>query len=88
MDRSTVDTMSVAPKDVFGHGTEEDLTLEHLGYQQGMTGIAVNFRSIVYLLTLLSLEFKRSFGLLDMIGFSFSIVTWLSTPTLLCRTID
>ncbi|GJP90426.1 hypothetical protein CBS115989_1208 [Aspergillus niger] len=46
--------MSVAPKDVFGHGTEEDLTLEHLGYQQ---------------------EFKRSFGLLDMIGFSFSIVT-------------
>ncbi|GLB05163.1 hypothetical protein AtubIFM57258_011199 [Aspergillus tubingensis] len=46
--------MSVEPKDVFGHGTEEDLTLEHLGYQQ---------------------EFKRSFGLLDMIGFSFSIVT-------------
>ncbi|GKZ29957.1 hypothetical protein AbraIFM66950_007295 [Aspergillus brasiliensis] len=28
--------MSVAPKDVFGHGTEEDLTLEHLGYQQGI----------------------------------------------------
>ncbi|GAT24287.1 GABA permease [Aspergillus luchuensis] len=26
--------MSAEPKDVFGHGTEEDLTLEHLGYQQ------------------------------------------------------
>lgn len=31
-----VDTMSEASKDVFGQGTEEDLTLEHLGYQQGI----------------------------------------------------
>lgn len=33
---TTIGIMSVEPKDVFGHGTEEDLTLEHLGYQQGM----------------------------------------------------
>lgn len=36
--------MSAEPKDVFGHGTEEDLTLEHLGYQQGMTGLMMESR--------------------------------------------
>ncbi|KAI3139145.1 hypothetical protein CBS147326_2823 [Penicillium roqueforti] len=44
----------MATKEVFDASTSEDLTLEHLGYQQ---------------------EFKRSFGLFDMVGFSFSIVT-------------
>lgn len=37
--------MSVEPKDVFGHGTEEDLTLEHLGYQQGMIQFLVESRT-------------------------------------------
>ncbi|KAJ5731918.1 hypothetical protein N7493_003399 [Penicillium malachiteum] len=39
---------------VFDTSTDEDVALEHLGYQQ---------------------EFKRSFSLFDMVGFSFSIVT-------------
>ncbi|KAJ5541837.1 hypothetical protein N7494_006913 [Penicillium frequentans] len=41
-------------KEVFNTSIDEDVALEHLGYQQ---------------------EFKRSFGLFDMVGFSFSIVT-------------
>ncbi|CAI7600804.1 unnamed protein product [Penicillium crustosum] len=44
----------MAPKEIFGVSTDEDVALGNMGYPQ---------------------EFKRSFGLLDMVGFSFSIVT-------------
>ncbi|KAJ5210949.1 Amino acid/polyamine transporter I [Penicillium cf. griseofulvum] len=44
----------MATKDVFDGSTDENVTLENMGYEQ---------------------EFKRSFSLLDMVGFSFSIVT-------------
>ncbi|RAL11687.1 uncharacterized protein BO97DRAFT_435078 [Aspergillus homomorphus CBS 101889] len=49
--------MVEAPKQTPNSGTEEELTLEHLGYQQ---------------------EFERTFSLLVMVGFSFSIVTCCS----------
>jgi hypothetical protein len=57
---------------VFQDATNEDVRLENLGYEQGefewgTIGPASR-------LTLLQ-ELKRSFGLLSMIGFSFSVVT-------------
>lgn len=58
-------------EDVLGTGIEEDLTLEQLGYHQGM-GLDRQFHDSITNVT----ELKRSYGLLDMIGFSFSIVTW------------
>lgn len=65
-------------------GDAEDTTLEHMGYQPG-SSIQLNQplstsstfkapRTIENGLTYA--ELKRSFGLLGMIGFSFSIVTW------------
>lgn len=50
----------MAPKEIFGASTDEDVALGNMGYPQ---------------------EFKRSFGLLDMVGFSFSIVTWWAYPS-------
>ena len=57
--------------DVLGAGIQEDLTLEQLGYHQGMCFQHGLYGSITNIA-----ELKRSYGLLDMIGFSFSIVTW------------
>jgi hypothetical protein len=63
---------------VFKGTTTEDVRLENLGYEQGEStrkphrsssecSLDANLWSI--------LELKRSFGLLSMIGFSFSVVT-------------
>ena len=63
---------------VFNGTTTEDVRLENLGYEQGEStrnahpsssdnNVGANLGLI--------LELKRSFGLLSMIGFSFSIVT-------------
>jgi hypothetical protein len=62
---------------VFDNPTHEDAVLEGLGYQQGML-VNLNWK-IVSIDT--SLELRRSFGLIGMIGFSFSIVTWYVNAT-------
>lgn len=65
--------MSKEGKDaVFAGVLSEDSRLENLGYEQGMRSKAIV--SVRPWLTL-RLELKRSFGLLGMIGFSFSVVT-------------
>lgn len=57
---------------VFKGTTSEDVRLENLGYEQGMFP---RRNSLLARNQHTSPELKRSFGLLGMIGFSFSVVT-------------
>ena len=63
---------------VFKGTTTEDVRLENLGYEQGESRSShrYNFGNCIHDADIRpTLELKRSFGLLSMIGFSFSVVT-------------
>lgn len=55
----------------------EDAKLAEFGYEQGTPNCSSGPRSVM----LTNAELKRSFSLLGMIGFSFSIVTRFDGPT-------
>lgn len=57
---------------VFDNATADDVALEQLGYQQGLCQLTVAF---ILRISNLVIELKRTFNLVSMIGFCFSIVS-------------
>ena len=56
---------------IMAQNVAEDAKLAELGYEQGTPQLLFRPKSVM----LTNVELKRSFSLLGMIGFSFSIVT-------------
>lgn len=76
----SIATMSTEEENsqVFKGTTAEDVRLENLGYEQGenRSSHQYNGRNCIHDTDIgRIIELKRSFGLLSMIGFSFSVVT-------------
>jgi choline transport protein len=61
----------IAEKKVFDEATADDVALEQLGYQQGLSLEQCSLTTA----SDLSIELKRTFNLVSMIGFCFSIVS-------------
>lgn len=80
--------MPLSDSKVAVHEDGEDTALAHMGYEprKKVLNFLHPFPALPLVpgrkqsLTFSPTELKRSFGLLGMIGFSFSIVTWYAIP--------